>query len=299
MLTALPNMNWAEVAKTGSFNMLRNNLNTFMRHGVFDDKAMVQLVANKLRDPALVAKANVFPYQLFITYKTVSQTPGMPQPILLALQDAVDLATQNVVVHDGELAVFVDVSGSMTTNPVTGTRKGSTTVARSVDAAAIIASTVLRKNNHARVIPFTGKVENVALNPRDSIVTNTGILAKIGGGATNCSAPMELLNQESAKVSLILIVSDNESWINGTGGYGDRRAKATALANAWAVCKKRNPKAKLVLLDLCPGGTTQAPLNDPSILQVGSFSDQVFEVINKFVSGEKVSWVGEIEKISL
>ena len=47
-------------------------------------------------------------------------------------------------------------------------------------------------------------------------MTNAAKLASIGGGGTNCSAPLAQLNAERAKVDLVVFVSDNESWVDAT-----------------------------------------------------------------------------------
>jgi 60 kDa SS-A/Ro ribonucleoprotein len=57
-----------------------------------------------------------------------------------------------------------------------------------VDVAALVAASVLRKNQSATVLPFEQAVVPVDLNSRDSVMTNAGRLASIGGGGTNCSA---------------------------------------------------------------------------------------------------------------
>ena len=57
MLTALgmTPAQWAQVARAGSWQMVRQNLNTFARHGVFEQPGMAKAIAAKLRDPQAVA----------------------------------------------------------------------------------------------------------------------------------------------------------------------------------------------------------------------------------------------------
>ncbi|MFX7329340.1 RNA-binding protein, partial [Acinetobacter baumannii] len=71
MLTALSltSAQWAQIARQGSWQMVRQNLNTFARHGVFDLPGMTEVVADKLRDAQAVMKARVMPYQLLSAYK--------------------------------------------------------------------------------------------------------------------------------------------------------------------------------------------------------------------------------------
>lgn len=293
MLTALPlnAAQWAQIARTGSWQMVRQNLNTFARQGVFSIPGMAEAVAAKLRDPQAVAKARVMPYQLMAAFKATGD--GVPAVIGEALQDAMELSVANVPAFDGRVVVCPDVSGSMG-SAVTGHRGSATSTVRCIDVAALVAAAVLLQNRLARVLPFERDVVKLSLNARDSVMTNAQALAKIGGGGTNCSAPLALLNRERALVDLVILVSDNESWIDAN------RSGATQTQREWAVLKQRNPHARLVCIDIQPNVTTQA-LEQPDVMNVGGFSDAVFTMVANFVAGKMDAghWVGEIEKIAI
>ncbi len=130
----------------------------------------------------------------------------------------------------------------------------------------------------------------MVLNSRDSLMTNAQKLAAIGGGGTNCSAPLRRLNRTKTDADLVIFVSDNQSWVDDKG-HG-----ATAMMQEWALFKKRNPKAKLVCLDIQPYRTTQAAERQ-DILNIGGFSDAVFSIIAAFAKNEltPAHWVGVIE----
>jgi 60 kDa SS-A/Ro ribonucleoprotein len=68
----------------------------------------------------------------------------------------------------------------------------------------------------------------------------------------------------------------------------------------WMKLKAYNPHAKLVCIDIQPYGTLQAT-NREDILNVGGFSDAVFDVISAFADNKLGPdyWAGEIEKIRL
>jgi 60 kDa SS-A/Ro ribonucleoprotein len=254
---------------------------------VFAVEGMADLVASRLRDAAEIARARVFPYQLLTAYRNCdTEVPGVVRD---ALQDAMELATANVPSIAGRVVVCPDVSGSMSA-PVTGYNTGSTTAVRCIDVAALVAASVLRKNPGATVLPFEEDVVPVTLNPRDSVMTNAELLASIGGGGTNCSAPVRLLNRWKAEADLVIFVSDNESWVDKGRGHG------TALMAAWAEFRQRNPRARLVCLDIQPNQTTQAQ-ERADILNIGGFTDRVFEVIAAFASGqlEADHWIARIE----
>jgi 60 kDa SS-A/Ro ribonucleoprotein len=102
------------------------------------------------------------------------------------------------------------------------------------------------------------------------------------------------LNQQRAKVDLVVLVSDNESWVDA------RRGGATQTLIEWEKLKQRCPQARLVCIDIQPYATTQA-MERADILNVGGFSDAVFTMLAQFAKGNAGAdhWVGEIEKVSL
>lgn len=281
---------WTVLARRASWQSLRMNLNTFARNGVFEDREAVAMVAERLRDPAAIRRARVFPYQLLTAFQATS---GLPKAIGEALQDAMEIATGNVPKLEGEVVVAVDVSGSMA-SPVTGFRPGATTVTRCVDVAALVAACIQRTNAEARVLPFDTDVRTLRLNPRDSVMTKARQLAKLCGGGTNVSAPLALLNRERAQVDLLVLVSDNESWRDTRSGG------ATETMRQWAQIKARCPQAKLVCIDLQPVATSQTVERD-DVLHVGGFSDAVFDLLASYAAEGTgaTRWVDKIASLTL
>lgn len=297
MLTSLPltPRDWEQIARNASWQMTRMNLNTFARHGVFSNREMVNMIAKRLRRKDLVRSARVFPYQLLTAWKNVgglnSDVPGIVED---ALQDAMEIATENVPHIDGKVYVFPDVSGSMH-SPVTGYRKGGTTATRCIDVAALVAATIKRKNPDAVVMAFSDRVTSCRLNSRDTVMTNADKLARLPSGGTNCSAPLTELNRQKATGDLVVYVSDNESWIDTGRSWGGQLA--TRTMEQWNIFKKRNRQAKMICIDIQPYGTTQAQ-ESSDIVNVGGFSDQVFKLIADVAGGRfsENHWISEIEK---
>ena len=291
MLTAigLNRSEWAQVARRGSWQMVRMNLNTFARHGVFDEPGMTDHVTGRLRDASEIARARVFPYQLLAAYRSVD--PQVPGAVRRALEDAMELAIANTPAISGQVYVCPDVSGSMR-SPITGHRRGGTTAIRCVDAAALMTAAIVRQNPSAEVLPFEDSVVRMDLSWRDSVMTNAERLASIGGGGTCVSAPLAQLNARKAKGELVVVISDNESWLDANV------ARGTATMREWNAFRSRNPNARLVLIDLQPYATTQATGRE-DILNVGGFSDHVFEVVSEFAAGRLHGdqWVREIESV--
>lgn len=290
--TSLPlqREHWQAMARGMSWQGLRMNLNTFARNGMFEDPAMVEEVAARLCDPEQIRRARVFPYQLLAARNAAM---GLPQRLVEALERALEIATHQVPTLPGRVVVAVDVSGSMS-SPVTGWRKGATSKVRCVDAAALLAACVLRSNPQARVLPFDTKVRDVALPVGQAVMAQADRLAALCGGGTTISAPLAQLNKERAKVDLLVLVSDNQSWCE------TRQRGATETMRQWEVLKQRCPAARLVCIDLQPARTSQL-VEREDVMHVGGFSDAVFELLGDFAVHRDgaAHWIERIEAIEL
>lgn len=298
---------WVEIARNANWLTTLKNMNAYKAHGVFDVDGLVDVVSKRLANAEEVAKVRVFPYQILVAY--LASEGKAPAKVRDALHDALEAATKNVpVLEDKKVYICPDVSGSMSSGRVTGERdKGrdssgrewdTSTMARCIDVAALFTACFLRVNRDAEVLPFEVGVvptHRLSLEPRDTVMTNAKKLASIGGGGTNCSAPLNLLNQRQAKGDVVVFLSDYESWVDSS-----YPGKGTAMMEEWQKFKSRNPKAKLVCIDLTPRTNAQVKERE-DILQVGGFSDNVFTVVAQFVKGgwNKDFWTQEIEKIDL
>jgi 60 kDa SS-A/Ro ribonucleoprotein len=94
----------------------------------------------------------------------------------------------------------------------------------------------------------------------------------------------------------VVFVSDNQSWVDATG----HRHQGTAAMQEWRKLKVKNPKAKLVCIDIQPFTTSQAK-GDAGVLNIGGFSDRVFDVVASFDKGgdDANHWVRMIEATEL
>jgi 60 kDa SS-A/Ro ribonucleoprotein len=310
---------WAALARKMGPQALRMNLNTLLRHGVFGDSNsqlgsalraagitipesgddIVDFVAARLADESEIRRSKQFPYQYFAAY--LNADDNVPQKIKTALHKAAEIACGNVPELPGPVVIGLDTSGSMS-SAVTGNRgRGATSKMRCIDVAALFAAAILRRNPDSVVIPFDTSAYDAKIDPNDSILSIAERLAKYGGGGTDCSLPLVAANQKHAKRKFagIVLVSDNESWV-GTGRHG-----STAVMTAWEAFvvnqrklagKEANPK--LVNIDLQPYQTVQA-CERADIMNIGGFSDAVFNVISAFLTDNNQRFVAEVEAIEL
>ena len=309
---------WAALARKMGPQALRMNLNTLLRHDVFSvdqlsstDQpskgerlgqscdTMVDYVADRIADESEIRRGKQFPYQYFAAY--LNADDNVPQKIKTALHKAAEIACGNVPELPGPVVIGLDTSGSMS-SAVTGHRgRGATSKMRCIDVAALFAAAILRRNPDSVVIPFDTSAYDAKMDPNDSILSIAERLAKYGGGGTDCSLPLVAANQKHAKRKFagIVLVSDNESWV-GTGRHG-----STGVMTAWEAFvanqrklagKEANPK--LVCIDLQPYQTVQA-CERPDIMNIGGFSDAVFNVISAFLADNNQRFVAEVESIEL
>lgn len=282
-LTAFPlsTEQWGVLATRMGWQALRMNLNTLARNGAFAVDGVTEAVAVRLADPQAITRVRPMPYQLMVALGQVGD--GVPLAVQAALESALEASLAGVPSLEGQVVVCPDVSGSMS-SPATGYRKGASSKVRCIDIAALVAAAVLRQNRDARVIPFEVNVVKLKLDPNARVAVNAAKLAGVGGGGTNVSAPLALLNKERARVDTVVIVSDNESWVDPS------RRGATATMNEWNKLKARNPGAKLICIDIQPYGSTQAK-DRADIMNVGGFTDAVFDAMARFASGQTRDWV--------
>jgi 60 kDa SS-A/Ro ribonucleoprotein len=231
------------------------------------------------------------------TYQNIAAT--LPASIKDALHDAMEISIENIPAIEGQVCIGVDTSGSMK-SPVTGHRAGATTVTKCVDVAALIASCILRKNKSAIILPFDTSLHlTEKLEPRDTVMTNAAKLAKFGGGGTAVSLPVIWARDNKPDLDVMVIISDNESWIDR--GYSG----GTSTQQAWTDIKRKNKKAKLVCIDIQSTTTSQVDSSRPDILHIAGWSDKVFIVVAEWLksglNGKPTTeaLVKEIEQISI
>lgn len=309
---------WKQIARNAKWMMTRMNLNTFQRHGVFEDAEMVKMIADRLANKDEVLRSRNYPFQLFQAFKHANAE--VPAKVRNALQDAMEHAIANTPEFDGNIVLALDVSGSMHGATVGG-RAGKGGVhtggVSAIEVASLFAAAIMRRNPEAKLLPFSDRLNTTyRVNPRDSVMTITGQLSKLPSGGTDCSLPFRYLNGGNEKkamitgVDAVICISDNESWVDSSRGYafslylgGSSRTVTnnmpTGMMAEWGQFKKRNPNAKLICMDLVPHSTTQGP-NGKDRLNIGGFNDKVFDVVAAFIkSGDGQSFVNVIKAVDL
>ena len=296
---------WKALARQMGPQALRMNLNTLLRHEVLNDTQMVDYVADRIADADDIRRSRQFPYQFLAAYLNASDE--VPQKIKTALHKAAEIACGNVPELPGPVIIGLDTSGSMS-SPVTGYRgRGATSKMRCIDVAALVAAAILRRNPDSVVIPFDTQAYQAQVDPGDTILSLAERLAQYGGGGTDCSLPLHEVNTQAKyrkrKFAGCVLVSDNESWVKQGQAFASGAGGSTGVMTEWQtfVANQQRlgvPTPKLVCIDLAHYGTTQAPERQ-DILNIGGFSDAVFQVVSSFLSNDAGRFVAEVEAIEL
>lgn len=285
--TLLPE-HWRQLLERGGFEFVRRNLATAQKHGVLKDERVLQLIVDKLSSPEEVARARQFPFQMLTALSALHDDGDVPMAVKLALHKALDLSMRNVPALPGKVWIAVDTSGSMHTSVTPGSPGSPMSY---LDVAALFAAALVRTNQDARVLTFANNAQHFPVNPLDTAATTAGALAKAPSGGTNCSAPLRLLVAEQREVDTFIMISDNQSWMEGDSFY----TRASASLSAWNDLKRRNPKARQVRINIEPNATDQIP-HQPDTLRVSGFSDAVFTAIAGWL--DQKDWIAQIQEVT-
>jgi hypothetical protein len=131
---------WTSVIPSVGVMALVRNLRNFDEAGI--GNAVIDAVIAKITDPAQVAKARLFPYQVWAAYKHAPSDNWKR-----ALGRTLDLTVANIPPLEGTLVV-IDTSSSMTAS-VSGRSKLSR-----VEVAAVMAMATARRSNDVDVVIF-------------------------------------------------------------------------------------------------------------------------------------------------
>lgn len=258
---------WNDMLAEGElpyFALLRNLRN------ILEQGGDVAAACEQLTNPKAIAASKILPFRYLTALDEIQKLPTntKQRQILMALNDAVDIACSNAPAFKGETLVAVDISGSMS-GPVS--------------AIAALFAAILFKANNADVMRFDSDAHYMNnLNPRDSVLTIARQISA-SGGSTNFHA---IFNTANKKYDRIIILSDMQGWV----GYD-------APTQTLAQYRSRHDAHPMVYsFDLAGYGTLQFP--EESVMAIAGFSDKVFNVMEK-LEGDKDALIHEIEAIEL
>ena len=189
-----------------------------------------------------------------------------------AVVDALDLAFYsafaNVKPTGKRLVLGIDVSGSMA-----GTHVAGLASLECRQAAGAMALVTLATERNAQVMAFDTSSYPLTLSARQRLDDVVGILAKTGGGGTDCSLPIQYAIDRKIETDAIVIYTDSETWAG-------RMHPSQAMEQYRA--KMRIP-SKLIVVAMASNRFSVGDAADPRTLNVAGFDTTVPDVIAEFL----------------
>lgn len=307
---------WFELAQKMSWTQLIKSLNTLGRHKAFEVADAEAWAATKLAERAAILKSRVFPTQMLAAYRAIQPAEsrhGWYQPterkpdawnpsamLKGALATALDISVENAPQLPGRSLIGIDCSGSMTFSITGDDGSGDASAVRVVDCAAVFGAALMRQNPDSVVVPYDGQIHPLRWLPSDPCLSLADKIADIGGGATHTQLVFQKANELTNPPDNIIVLSDSEAWV-GQGRYG------SASMESLARLKQRKPDVKVVCWNL--QATPSTLLTGPGVLNIGGWSDALWDVVANFLTSGTVDevvaaedvdvWVREVEAIDL
>ena len=188
--------------KLGYMALLRNLRNINEQADAKTIKEACKVISNKEE----VKKSKQLPFRFYNAYKNVSN-----QEMLEAVAQAMEYSLDNVPKFKGKTLVAVDSSGSMSDDPI--------------EKASIFAAALLKANDADLILYDTSVKEMRYLRNEPILTLAEKIQREAMGGGTNTSLVFDYAAQSQIDYDRIVILSDNESWVDSD--YFGRGTNAT------------------------------------------------------------------------
>lgn len=257
-------INLVKEKKIGYFALLRNLRNIIEQAPEVIEDALAILV-----NPEIIKKSLVLPFRFTTAFEEIAKLNDgkIVRNVLMALNQAVDIAVNNVPKFDGETLVVLDVSGSMSGKPA---------------QIGALFSSVLIKSNNADFMVFSDRAAYKNVNPMDSTITIANSI-RFASGGTNFPSIFATANK---KYDRVIILSDMQGWI---GGYTPKKE-----FNEWKKVTGADPF--VYSFDLNSYGSMQFP--EQKVFCIAGFSEKIFDVM-KLMETDKNALMNKIRSVEL
>lgn len=270
---------WSELLEEGRlpyFALLRN-----LRNIIEQAPDMVDEACKQLQDANKIRKSLVLPFRFFTAADEIMKLNGKEaKMVLMALNNAMDISTENVPKFDGDTLVAVDTSGSMM-----GGYWGRPTKDAPIEKAALFAA-MLIKSNMADLMYWDTTAATISLNPADSVLTLAKTIEQDGRRRQGGTDITSIFMEAKRKYNRIIILTDEQSWAHNLRG-----------PQALTIYRQRmNANPMVYNWDLQGHGSLQFP--ETQVATLAGWSDKVFDIM-KLVETDKRALVHKIEQIEL
>lgn len=268
---------WAALIDDMPIGAMLRNLGRLSSVGVLKPLSEAETtVCQRLRDPERIRRSRMHPAAVLQAIKIYGQGKSLRGSLTWeptsgvkdALEDAFDLAFENVKPCGQRLLLGIDASGSMSSlwpGPCAGLD-----ALMPVEGAAAMALAVARKEPRHHILGFDNDIRYLGVTARTAL---GDVVRKLGtGGGTNGALPMEYALRWKIEVDAFVIMTDSETWSGSQHPCQalDRYRQGMGI------------NAKLVVVGMCANGHTFGDPEDGGTLDVVGFDANAPRVIIDF-----------------
>lgn len=274
---------WDTLLRGGEYDMplwaMMRNLGKMTSVGLLDAMSeATQTVVEAFRDQGRIQKARLHPLSLMQALSVYKSGVGMrgsltwtpATPVVEALEDAFELAFDNVEPTGERLMLALDVSGSM----ARGNVGGLSLTPRQAEAG--IAYITARTESRVQTMQFNNNFAEFPITRNDSVWSLVERMKKRGFDSTNCSLPMQYALKNNIEVDAFVVYTDCET---NTGRQHPKEALDEYR-------NKMGIDAKLIVVGMTANRFSIADPEDSGMLDVVGCSTSTPSMINRFVRGE-------------
>jgi 60 kDa SS-A/Ro ribonucleoprotein len=235
-------------------------------------------VANRLLDREQLKKAKVHPIQLLLALRTYAQGRGELgsltwTPVLSiveSLNEAFDIAFEQVEPTNKRILIGVDVSGSMSSSRCAGSP-----VLSCVEAAVAMAMLFVRTEKKVHTIAFDTEAYDFTITRKQRLDDVIKDIDKWGGG-TDLSLPIAYALKKKLEIDAFVVVTDNETWAG----------QEHPIQMLYQYRARINPNTKLIVIATSANRGSVVEPNDPLSLGVAGFDASAPQLVTAFIKGE-------------
>lgn len=276
---------WEDISKKMGIMAILRNLRNFLDKEVSDET--IDHVIAQLEDEQKILNSKQFPFRFLSAYRAIQNNNNRKTgKLLTALDRAIGISIKNLPLLDGVTAVFCDNSGSMHGRTISG--KSDIKLQDIGGLFGGIASIIAPDNI---VGAFADQFATINFSQRESALARAEKIRNTDvGGGTYSHLTIDYLIEHNIKVHRIFIFSDEQGY--DRSGYND-----SSLYDSWERYKRNvNHSTYLYSFDLTGYGTTQIPTEDPHVLKIAGWSENILKYIPQF-EGDRKTVLAEIRNI--
>ena len=234
-------------------------------------------VAAQLSDSERLRKARVHPVNVLVAQRTYASGHGArgqsewspSRPIVDALDAGFYAAFGAIEPADKRMMLALDVSGSMSFNPISGLPITPR------EASAALALVTAATEPAYEIVGFTRTLTPLAISPRQRLDDAIRAVSNLPFGGTDCAQPMLHALANNLKVDTFVVYTDNETW---AGNIHPHQALQQYR-------QRTGIDAKLIVVGMTATKFTIADPADPGMLDVAGFDAAVPTLITDFARG--------------